>query len=97
MNSKTVADLNITITLNEILIFQVLLVNSIGFLITAVLVFLFSNSLYSFICSVIFGLTLITLLIYFLVKRNRKRFFNTSFSKKQDEEKEEFHSIMKIE
>ncbi len=96
-NSKKSEKSTITITLNESLIFQILMLNGLGFILTATLVFLFSDTFFSFLYSLIFGLTAITLLLYFFVKRNRNRFFSTMIARRNDEEKEEFLSVMKIE
>lgn len=93
-------DYFLKLRINEQFLIQLLVVSFLGLILTGVLVFLFSQSIISVLCSLVFGSTAVVLFLYFFIEKHRFSLLNAELIKQDDdlsEENVELHSVMKIE
>lgn len=87
----------VTIKINELVFFQLILISGLGLLFTGFLVFLFTNSLLSMVSSLVFGLTLSIIIVYFFIKLKSMKIFTIDLTLIESPEEEDLQSVMKIE
>lgn len=88
-------DVNVTVKINQRLLGIILLAVAGSIVLTSLLLYFFSQAFIPMICSICIGITLLVFSIYFPLQSPRFFHTNTQVINVEEEELEEFQSIMK--
>ena len=87
---------SIRLILNERMLLALLSIGGIGCLFTALLTYLLADKIVTVISSLVFGITLTVMSMYFYLVCSRKGLYDTQLISNQNEEEEDLLSVMKV-